>query len=140
MKRQRKAFALLNSRDFDGNPIWLVELPERAFAATVEPVDDIAVYGSYIALTDYTLADGTTVCGYCFAYDCSGHVLFNTGGEPIHLLAYDDRDKCTPEDAATFAQRLGKNVGNVFPILFKVSVTYYGSVQEGEITVQSKNC
>jgi hypothetical protein len=139
MKSQRKAFALLNPRDFESNPIWLVELPERAFATNVKPVGDIADYGPYVALTVYTLADGTTFRGYCFAYDCSGHVLFGTGGELIHLPAYDDRDSCSPEDAVTFAARLGRTVENVFPIRFRVSVTYYGSVQEGEITVQTKN-
>ena len=134
MKRQRKAFALLNSRDFESNPIWLVELPERAFATAVEPVDDIAVYDAYVALTVYVLADGTTVNGYCFAYDCSGHVLFSADGEPIYLADYGD--SCSLEDAAKFAKRLGKKVEAIFPIGFRVSVTYYGSVQEGEITVK----
>jgi hypothetical protein len=140
MKRRRKAFALLNSRDFESNPIWLVELPERAFATTINPLDDIADYGPYVALTVYTLADSTRLRGYCFAYDTSGHVLFGSDGEPIHLLAYNYRDSCSPEDAAAFALRLGKAVEDAFPIRFKVSVTYYGSVQEGEITVQSYNC
>jgi hypothetical protein len=134
MKLQRKAFSLLNSRDFECNPIWLVELPGRAFAMPVEPVDNIAVYDAYVALTAYVLADGTTAKGYCFAYDCSGHVLFSTEGESIYWADYCD--SCSLEDAARFAKRLGKTVEEVFPIEFKVSVTYYGSVQEGKITVQ----
>jgi hypothetical protein len=135
MKLQRKAFSLLNSRDFECNPVWLVELPDRAFATAVEPIDDIAVYDAYVALTVYLLADGTIVNGYCFAYDCSGHVVFSTDGDPIYLADYGD--SCSLEDAASFAKRLGKTVEEVFPIGFKVSVTYYGSVQEGRITVQS---
>jgi len=134
MKLQRKAFSLLNSRDFECSPIWLVELPERAFATAVEPVDDITVYGPYVALTAYVLADGTVVSGYCFAYDCSGHVVFCTDAEPIYLADYCDG--CSPEGAARFAKRIGKEVEEIFPIRFKVSVTYYGSVQEGEITVK----
>ena len=80
------------------------------------------------------LADGTAVSGYCFAYDCSGHVLFNTDGEAIYLADYGD--SCSPENAARFAERLGRDVEEVFPVRFRVSVTYYGSVQEGEIAVK----
>jgi hypothetical protein len=134
MKLQRKAFDLLNLRDFESSPIWLVELPDRAFATAVEPVDDIAVYGPYVALTVYSLADGTTVSGFCFAYDCSGHVLFSTEGEPIYLADYGG--SCAPDDAAVFAKRLGKKIEEVFPIQFTVSVKYYGSVQEGKISIQ----
>jgi len=64
MKLQRKAFDLLNLRDFESSPIWLVELPDRAFATAVEPVDDIAVYGPYVALTVYSLADALLLVAF----------------------------------------------------------------------------
>jgi hypothetical protein len=135
MTPQRKAFSILNSRDFEHTPIWRVELPDRALATAVEPIDDIKIYDAYVALTKYHLADGTTANGYCFAYDCSGHVVFDDDGEPIYLADYGN--SCSLAEASRFAQRLGKSIEQVFPAWFRVSVTYYGAVQEGPITVQT---
>jgi hypothetical protein len=90
----------------------------------------------YVALTSYTLRDGTNFQGYCFIYDCSGHVLFGANGEPVPLSTYA---YCSPQEASALARALGRRVENIFPIQFRASVTVHGMVQEGELNVQSNN-
>jgi hypothetical protein len=133
MDAQRKALDLLGAQDFELSPIWLVDLPKLDFAAPVEPFDDLLTEEAYVALTSYILRDGTKVRGYCFIYDCSGHALFGADGRPIRVCDYGH---CTPEEASSVANALGRSIANVFPIQFQASVKVYGSVQCGEIDVQ----
>jgi hypothetical protein len=134
MKARRKAFDLLGAQDFERHPIWFVELPKLAFATPVEPFDNLEGDDPYVALTSYTLRDGTTIQGYCFIYDCSGHVLFGGNGEPIPLSTYA---YCSPEEASSAARALGRRVEDIFPIQYRASVKVHGRVPEGELDVQS---
>jgi hypothetical protein len=136
MKASRKAFGLLGAEDFQLSPIWLVDLPKLDFATPVAPFDDLQTEAPYVALTAYTLRDGTTLRGYCFIYDCSGHALFGADGQAIRVCDYGHS---SPEEASSIASALGRSVEDVFPIRFQVSVKVYGTLPDGEIGVQSNN-
>jgi hypothetical protein len=134
MKVRRKAFDVLGAADFERCPIWLVDLPMLDFATPVEPFDDLTADEPYVALSSYTLRDGTKFSGYCFIYDCSGHVLFGSNGQPIRLSTYAH---CSPEEALSAAKALDRDVEEVFPIRYRASVKVHGIVPEGVLAVQS---
>jgi hypothetical protein len=136
MKGGRKAFDLLRAPDFERSPIWLVELPKRHFAIPVEPFDELESDEPYVALTTYTLHDGTPLRGFCFIYDCSGHVVFGPSGEPIPLCDYGH---CSAVEASSVAKALARSVEDVFPLQFRASVKVFGRFPEGEVGVQSNN-
>jgi len=136
MKARRKAFDLLGAQDFESNPIWALELPKREFVVPVEPLLDLTNEKPYVALTSYTLRDGTKLDGYCFIYDCSGHTIFGAKGESIYVSDYGP---CSPEEASRVAKALARSVDAVFPIRFRASVKVFGRFPDGEVGVQSNN-
>ena len=134
MTASRKALDHLRARDFEQHPLWLVDLPKLDSATPAALSDDLEGDGPYVALTNYVLQDGTRFRGYCFIYDCTGHVLFDSDGEPIPLSTYAS---CTSDEASTVASALKRAVERIFPVDFRASVKVLGRLPEGRITVQA---
>ena len=132
MNVQRKHLEKLNARDFERDPIWLVNLPKLEVATSVPPIDDLASDEPYVALTYYELADGTKFRGYCFVYDCTGHVLFGESGEPI---PFSRAASCSKNETASIAEALARPAASIFPVRYRAAVKVFGRYPEGKIEI-----
>lgn len=129
-----KPVTALTSHDFDRHVVWLVDLPRLEYATPAATFDNLETDEPYIALTDYLLHDGTVARGYCFIYDHTGFTLFSSNGTSILISDYSE---CSDTEAQNVARALGRAVEDIFPIHYRASFKVFGSLVEGDISVQS---
>jgi len=108
-------------------------MPALDHAEPAALLDNLETDEPYLALTEYVLRDGTKARGYCFVYDATGFAIFQENGSAVPV---SDQMQCTPEEALSLSQSLGRQAENIFPIHFRAMVKVLGTVPKGEITLQ----
>jgi hypothetical protein len=134
-----KELAQLTAEDFVTIPVWECRGgPDNA--ATVQPCALHALSentsGVHLAATEFRLADGTKMAGYCSPSDPSGvdylqPVLFTAGGQ-LSLWA---ETLPTEASVADTWRRLGKPLERVYPIEFTCLVLVDGRQVSGVISL-----
>jgi|KBSMisStaDraftv2_1062788.scaffolds.fasta_scaffold01958_7 hypothetical protein len=134
-----KQLAQLTAHDFSAVPVWKHHGgPDNR--ATVEPSALLALSEDtsdvYLAATEFRLADGTKMPGYCSPSDPSGMdylqpVLFTAGG---HVSLWSERPP-TKASLAEAWRTLGKPLESVYPIEFTCVVPVDGRLISGLISL-----
>ena len=133
MKQKHKPLSSLTAMDFELSHVWLAELPKFELATPIGDIANLKSDEPYLALTSYTLHDGTNLSGYCFIYDCTGHVVFDSVGRAISI--WTEKMCCSLDEARTAATALDRSIEDVFPVQFQTTVKVFGNLSNGEITL-----
>jgi hypothetical protein len=108
-------------------------MPLLDYTTSVAPFESLETDEPYIALTNYLLHDGAVARGYCYIYDHTGFTLFSNDGTPISISDYPE---CSATEALNISKALRRTVEEIFPIHYQATVKVFGSLVEGDITMQ----
>lgn len=131
-----KPLSSLTADDLAEVPVWEYDGASDP-TAVVRPagVERVPVFDErvFLAATDFVLADGVTVPGYCSPADPSGldylqPVLLLPNG-PVALWS----DDTGPKPAAEVARELGRRIEDVYPIRFRCRVEVEAEENHGVI-------
>lgn len=126
----------LTPEELLSTPVWRYRSPEGDDRAEVDPSDLTELTEdseeTFIALTHFTLSDGTRFFGYCSPVDPSGLDYI----QPVLIAGSEHIRLWEGFPAESIAALLQRSIEQVFPISFECRVPVDGSIVAARMTAE----